>query len=1178
MRLRRSSFLPAPAFRRSAFLLLLVPLLAPAAHPPVNPLPAFGQFPAYFEANRGQADARFQFIARGRHHGVYLAPNEAVLALADSATDETRFLSLSLLGANERAACEGQDRFPGSVNYFLGNNPAAWQSDVPTFAQVRFNAVYPGIDLIYHNNERQLEFDFIVAPGADPAAIALRFNGADRLRLGAQGEIILETAGAQILQHRPHLYQTIAGARHDIAGRYQLRDERTAIFVVGSYDTHHPLIIDPVISYSTFLGGSKGESGWAIAVDGAGSAYVAGETLSVFKDIPPSGFQTNFTGGNRHGGDAFVAKLNPAGTAFDYLTYLGGNKLDGAIGLAIDNAGNAYVAGYTDSADFPVTPGVLQPKIAGAKVPRTSAAPSDAFITKLNPSGTALVYSTYLGGDSFDSAISIAVDADGAAYVVGATESAALYRTTNRVCATLCTNSACGPTTCKTNITKSGEFYFASISTNFVRLTITGSNPPVTNLVEQIVMTTLLGVQTLNPGFPITNALQVFHGATHDSPNDLFIAKINPDASALVYSTYLGGSGRDFGTGIAVDAAGNATVTGWTESLDFPVTPNAFQPLPGGRIDAFVSKLDPAGASLIYSTYLGGSGNDVAFRVALDAAGCAYVTGAESSGDFPATPAGINHGGVFKSVDAGGSWQSSGAGLTHTLVEALALDPTNSSVLYAGTPRGVFRTSDAGMSWLLRVSGLHNTTVHSLAFNTAGTTLYAGTAGGVYTSTNAGSDWSFSAAGLSSRAVFALAVAPGTPPTTLAGTRGSGVFRSTNDALSWKSANSGLRNLNVNALAVNPADAQIIYAATDGGVYKSTNNGVSWRGSSAGLITKRSQALAIDPLAPNTLYVGTVKGLFKSINAGMNWTRLPADFGYSNITALALTSMPGIEQRPFAQNPPIPVLSMLYAGTTNGLFKSTDGGTTWTTNSSGLAPSYVKTLLLDPATPSTLYTGIRSVNTFGGSNDVFLTKFLPDGSGLAYSITFGGKKADQGWGVAVDASGRAFVTGSTDSANFPVVNPTTSQQSTNSGRTDVFLAEIDADGGTLLFSIYLGGKKRDLGYALALDAAGAVYITGRTESSGFPTNTAPQAELAGKNDAFILKVIPEVALRLDRGAGHMIVSWPGPMPGFVLEGAETMNGPWSQVAQSPVFKSGRTSVTLPSASAARFFRLKSAAP
>ena len=1137
-------------------ILALVGIVHPAgaaSAPPAAPVP-YGALPVYFEANHGQADDRFAFIARGQQHGVYLAPTEAVVTLARPDGAEARVFRLSLVGANPAATSAGQEPLPATVNYFLGNDPARWQRAVPTFGQVRFAAVYPGIDLLYHRSERQLEYDFIVAPGADPRAIALQFEGADRVRIGAAGELILESGDARVFQHRPIVYQTIAGARRQVAGRYELKNPRTVAFALGAYDTNSPLVIDPILSFATYLGGKKADRAWAIAVDGAGSAFIAGETLSVFKEVPPSGFQTNFAGGNKAAGDAFVAKLNPAGTAFEFLTYLGGQSLDGAVGLALDAAGNAYIAGYTLSADFPVTPGVVQPAQAGKKLDRLAVKPGDAFVAKLSASGSTLLYSTYLGGSSFDNALAIAVDAAGNALITGTTETAADYRVTNRVCRVRCTNDVCGPATCRTNVGKASEYFDELVVTNFISSKRVGTNMVGTNIVytykvvEEVVTTTLLGVQTLDAGFPVTNAAQPFHGGSSDA----FLAKLNASATALIYCTYLGGAADEVGSGVAVDPAGNAYVAGSTDSPDFPVTAGCFQPFFGGGRNAFVTSLDPAGI-VRYSTFLGGAGNVVAYRVAVDAAGSAYVTGAKNSTDFPTTPGAINRGGVFRTVDGAATWTPAGNGLTQTTIDALARTPGGD--LLAATPRGVFRSADAGANWTVSFNTLTLGGVRSLASDATGTNLYAGTGAGLLISTNAGAGWFFEYGGLGRRVVSALAVTPGT---IFAGTRGGGVLRSTNHAVSWQSANRGLGNLNVNAFAVHPLDASILYAATDRGVFRSTNSGLNWRGASTGLTTRRTRALAIDPSAPDTLYAGTPQGVFKTVNAS-NWVASSTGLPSGDVLALAL-------------DPASP--STLYAGTIFGLFKSTDAGAMWTTNRTGLVPPFVKTLLLDPASPGTLYAGLSGFNSGGGANDVFLTKLLPDGSGLAYSLAFGGGRNDQGWGVAVDAAGRAFVTGSTDSTNFPVANPTTSQQSTNSGKTDAFLTQFDAEGASMIYSIYLGGKRSDFAYALAVDGFGAAYLAGRTESTNLPTASPVQADIAGRPDAFIAKIIPDAMLRVARGAERVVVSWPGPLPGFALEGAENMSGPWTRVPQAPAFRAGWNSVTIPSKTACRFFRLK----
>lgn len=1123
---------------------LVFAIPADATRPPP---PAYGALLVCFEANRGQADSRFAFIARGQRHGIYLAADEAVITLAPE-QNPGGCVRLQFLGARGDAAAAGLERLPGTVNYFLGQDPSLWRPGVPTFSRAQFKGIYPGVDLVYYSNERQFEYDLILAPGVDPRVIRLRFEGADALRVGPQGELVLDSADQRLFQHRPIAHQIVNGNRRDVPARYELEDARTVAFALGHYDTNLPLTIDPILSYSTYLGGNRQQNGWSVAVDATGAAIVAGETLGVLTNLPLVGFQTNFGGRVNNGGDAFVAKLNSAGTGFDYVTYLGGSTFDGAVSVAVDGAGNAYVAGYTTSRNFPVTPGVLQTNLAGRNIERVSIAPSDAFVAKLDPTGTTLLYSTYLGGTNFDSALGIAVDAAGAAHVSGYTESAPIFRRTNLVCVTRCTNSACGPTLCKTNVSRAGEFESSSVFTNILRRVITTS-PPATNVTYQVTETTLLGVRTLSSGFPVTNAVQPFHGGA----SDVFVAKLNPDATALVYSTYLGGLNHDNGTDIAVDPAGNAYVTGWTDSLDFPGSTNAFQPFRGPARDAFVTSLDPAGA-LRYSTFLGGAGSDIGHRITADGSGSAYVTGAKNSSDFPVTPGALNRGGVFRSVDGAASWTGAGNGLTHNQVEALVRTPTGD--LFAATPRGVFRSTDAGANWTVSFTSLSVNGVHALASDSTGTNLYAGTGEGLLVSTDAGATWVFESGGLGLRPVTALLR---TPMALLAGTRGSGVLRSTNNADTWRSANGGLGNLNVNAFAVHPTDESILYAATDDGVFRSTNNGANWRGAGGGLTARKIQSLALDPTSPDTLYAGTPRGVFKSVNAGTNWTSTSAGLGVSNVLALAL-------------DPASP--ATLYAGTTNGLFKSLDAGATWTSNSAGLSPLRVKALLLNAANPGTLFAGLRGTNGFGGSNDVFLTKLSPDGSTLAYSLALGGRRSDQGWGVAVDAAGRAFVTGSTDSTNFPVFAASTSQQSTNSGRTDVFLAQFSPDGADLLFSIFLGGRNHDYAYGLALDNAGAAYLTGRTQSTNFPTTSPLQPGLIGQSDAFVAKVISAPTLAVARLAECVIVRWPAPLPGYALEGAENFTGPWAPVASPPVMKDGWNSVSLPAATAGRFFRLR----
>jgi Tol biopolymer transport system component len=526
---------------------------------------SYGKPPLYFEANRGQTDPQVKFLVRGLRQTLFLTSTEAVLVLTErkpSAPEpavhgrpEPRgpaagtVLRMMFAGANPTPRVMGLEKLPGKANYFLGNDPAKWRTNVPTYAKVRYEEVYPGIDLLYYGTHRHLEYDLVVRAGADPRRIVLSVEGADRLEVDARGDLVLHTAAGPIRQRKPDIYQEVGGVRREIPGGYVLTATHQVRFRVAAYDVSRPLVIDPVLySYSTYLGGGSVDHGEGIAVDGAGNAYVTGSTGSLNFPTTAGAFQTTLGGGFCC--NAFVTKLNPDGSALVYSTYLGGSRFDQGSAIAVDAAGNAYVTGGTQSPNFPTTAGAFQTTLGGG---------AGAFVTKLNPDGSALVYSTYLGGSGRDSGSGIAVNAAGNAYVTGT---------------------------------------------------------------------------TLSPNFPTTaGAFQTTLGG--GSCCNAFVTKLNPDGSALVYSTYLGGSSQDMGIGIAVDAAGNAYVTGLTLSADFPVTAAAFQTTFGGIQDAFVTKLNSEGSALVYSTYLGGNGLDQGNGIAVNTAGNAYVTGRASSDNFP---------------------------------------------------------------------------------------------------------------------------------------------------------------------------------------------------------------------------------------------------------------------------------------------------------------------------------------------------------------------------------------------------------------------------------------------------------------------------------------------------------------------------------------------------------------
>src|SRR5579859_4895019 len=410
--------------------------------------------PLGFERNEGQTDTRVKFLSRGHGYTVFLMGDEAVLELrtlgrAPSTRDAQQFTTaapkfgivhMKLVKASASAGITGFDQLPGRSNYFIGNDPAKWHSGVPNFAKVKYHGVYPGIDLVYYGNQGQLEYDFVVAPGANPDAIRLEFSGNDlemgqtRLpRLDSTGALVAETSAGEVRLHKPVIYQKMNdGKTKPIDGHYRLLGDDQVAFEISPYDRSRDLVIDPVLTYASYLGGTDADARDSVSVtfDSVGNAYVASGTMSTDFPVSAGTFQGGFAGGpaicdqgNNFCGDAFVTKINPSGTAIVYSTYLGGSDSDYAFGLAVDSAGNAYVTGLTKSTNFPVTPGAFQPVFGGAPVCDEYVC-GDTFVTKLNPTGSALVYSSYLGGSGNEHAEAIAVDAGGNAYVAGDTGSA----------------------------------------------------------------------------------------------------------------------------------------------------------------------------------------------------------------------------------------------------------------------------------------------------------------------------------------------------------------------------------------------------------------------------------------------------------------------------------------------------------------------------------------------------------------------------------------------------------------------------------------------------------------------------------------------------------------------------------------------------------------------------------
>ncbi len=574
--------------------------------------PAYGQIPLSFEANQGQTDGRVQYLAHGPGYTLFLTPTAATLELARSTPATGTVLDMQLVGARPDTPARGLAEQGGTANYLIGNEPGGWHANVPTFGRVQYAGVYPGIDLVYSGSQQQLEYDFDVAPGADPGAITLSFPGAAEMDLDAAGDLVLHTAGGDVVQHAPVVYQDGPGGRQAVAGRYVLAGDGRVRFGLGPYDPTHALVIDPTLAYSTYLGGNALDEGRAIAVDAAGEAYLTGYTMSTNFPTTPGAFETQPAGT----ADVFVGKLNDSGTALVYATYLGGSGADEGWGIAVNAAGNAFITGDTTSRDFPTTRTAFQRQPGGGV--------SSAFVAELNATGSALVYSTYLGGSRDDHGRGIALNSAGRALVAGYTASPD-FPTTAGVFQTRLAGGT-NAFVVQLNAAGTGLVYGTYLGG--------GANDYAYAIAVGTAGNAFITGAATSGNFPTTAG--VVQG-TPAGGTDAFVAKLNATGTALTYATYLGGSGNDEGTAVAVDSGGRAFVTGDTNSADFPTTRRAFQSQPAGGYDAFVTELNAAGAVLTYSTYLGGSADDFGTGIALDAAGQAYVIGDTLSGDFPTT-------------------------------------------------------------------------------------------------------------------------------------------------------------------------------------------------------------------------------------------------------------------------------------------------------------------------------------------------------------------------------------------------------------------------------------------------------------------------------------------------------------------------------------------------------------
>ncbi|MCK6474435.1 MAG: PKD domain-containing protein [Planctomycetes bacterium] len=1035
------------------------PAAASAPKPPVRPAAAkqaeFGGLPLYFEANKGQTDPQVDFVSRGSGYTLYLTGREAVFSLRpqgekDRARASASFrhhrernqraastaavLRMKLPGANAAPEARGLAELPGRIQYFKGTDPDGWRTGIPTYAKAQYAGVWPGIDLVYYGNEGLLEYDFVVAPGADARAIALDFEGAERIEVNDGGDLVLHTAAGPVVQRKPFAFQQVAGARRAVAADFELAENSRVTFRLGAYDATLPLVIDPTLLYSTFLGGTGGEDLTMLRVDDDGNAYVACETESLNFPGASGNFQATSAGDT----DVFVAILNPSGSALLYGSYLGGSNSEFLGGIAIDGGAplsTVSLTGFANAGGFPTTGSAFQ----------TSAPNGNAFVTVLDPNqaGTAqMKYSSFIGStNSFSEGRGVAVDGSGKPYVLG--------------------------------LTQADDF-------------------PVTGGVVQNVSGGGGGVFRSTDG----GANWTLNGSS---------------ANGLI---------SDFVGSLAIDPAATLTVYAGTANGVFRTT------------DGGTNWSAPANTGL----------------------GTVFIDAVAVVGGAPSTVYATTAGGIFRSTNGGDNWSAS-SGVSQK-VYALAVDPVTTTNMYAATDSGVFKSTDGGANWSASSSGLPGSSVVALAVNPAApATLYAGTKNnGVFKSTNGGTSWAAANTGLDAGAeISALAIDATAPNPVYAAMRGNddsgGVFKTTNGGTSWSAVNTtvltpadDLGEEDQNLLLADPGTADRVYASGGDRFYTTTNGGTLWNITGAGLRSRRLNALVQRP--------GTTGGtgvLYAGASRGPDFFVAKFDPTQSGSSSLVYATYLGGSGDEHVEEGACPIVvdsagQAAIVGSTLSADYPLTAGTAFQTSNAGQT-DYAVTLLAADATSLVYSTylggsgdehGTGSLKTDGsdklclatntvssdfpttsgvfqltgqGGFDAVALKIDPTQSGassLVFSTYIGSADHEELIGLAVDDAGVFFLSGQSLGTNFPVTT-TALQGAAGGGGGDALVAVLAPDGTELLYASYLGGSLRDRSSTLGLDSAGHVYVAGETQSSNFPVKNAFQSTRKGESDSFVSK-------------------------------------------------------------------------
>jgi hypothetical protein len=1059
----------------------------------------YGRLPLSFEPNRGQTDPRVAFLSRGAGYALFLLDRgEAVIALGGAA------LRLAPVGAQHTRA-EGREPLPGIVNYLRGSDQTEWRTGISTYARVAYTDIYPAVDLVYYGNKRQLEYDFVVHPGGDPSAIVLEAEGADRLEVDEHGDLLLHVGHRTVRQKKPIVYQDIRGVRHERKGGYALSGSKRVVFDLGAYDPASPLVIDPVLAYSTFLGGAHNagadDGATDIAVDAAGYAYVTGITESADFPATVGAFDTTLNGGQDRSSDVFVTKLAQDGATLAYSTFVGGRGGDSGSGIAVDLTGQVYVTGETNSRDFPTTAGAFDRSINGG------ADTADAFVMKLDAAGAALTFSTFLGGSLDDIAGGIAVDNAGQVYVVGGTNSTD-FPTTLGAHDTNLNGGGTDPLAFDAFVTKLDA---SGTSLSYSTFLGGGEADSGSDIAVDAGGHAHVTGNTRSSDFPTTAG--AYDSSFNLGDRDAFATKLDAVGATLLYSSFLGGTGPDDGEGIALDNSGNAYVTGSTGSPEFPTTAGAYDTSPNGDWDVFVTKLDPAGAALVYSTLIGGSVSDFGHHIVVDSARQAHVMGM-TNGGFPTTPGAYDTSGngqtdvfltklsaagaaLLYSTLLGGENRDQGRGLAVDQAGNAYIAGETSSSGYPTTANAYDSSPNGGLDAF--VTKLNPTGSAPLEYSTyLGGNLRAGafSTGYALAVDNAGSAY---VAGQTTAPDF---------PTTLGAYDTS--FDGSNDVFVTK---------------LDPSGTALVYSTFLGGSGHQEAAGIAVDGTGHAYVAGRTGpdfpttvgAYDTTPNGGDEVYVAKLDpsgaALTYSTFLGGPNTDIAVDVavdasGQAYVTGYSGSDFPttaGAYDTTFNGGDSDVFVAKLNAAGTMLVYSTFVGGIGQDVPHAiavdGGGTAYVTGHTASPTFPTTA--GAFDV-TPNGRADAFVTKLDAAGATLVYSTFLGGTEGEDAEDIAVDAAGNAFVTGVTRSANFPT---TIGAYDTAFNAADAFVTKFDASGATLAYSTFLGGSSRESGTAIAVDAVGNAYVTGTTISTDFPTTAgALDASWNFSRDAFVTKL------------------------------------------------------------------------